>query len=104
MLAEGAPGALSTAVEQRHKFQIEMAGLIVDTLQDMARRLQGKVDDANAFASKLDAEQETKKAELEKANQVLQEAKDVVTQKTAEYTEAKAAFSEVDQAGAVTRS
>lgn len=98
MLAEGAPTALSTAVEQRHKFQIEMFALIADTLNDMAKRLQGKVDHAKSEAAKLTAEQEAKKVELTGANQLLKEAKDAAAAKATEYEDAKSGREEVELA------
>mmetsp|Transcript_5069 Transcript_5069/g.8463 ORF Transcript_5069/g.8463 Transcript_5069/m.8463 type:complete len:372 (+) Transcript_5069:59-1174(+) len=98
MLAEGAPTCLSTAVEQRHKFQIEMFALIADTLNDMAKRLQGKVDEAKSEAAKLTAEQEAKKVELTGANQLLKEAKDAAAAKATEYEDAKSGREEVELA------
>jgi len=98
MLAEGAPMALSVFVEQRHKFQIEMCGLIAEALHDMAGRLQGKANDAKTAAAKLATEQEARKAELERANQLLTEAKDVVAKKATEYKEAKGLLLEAEQA------
>ncbi|CAK9008612.1 unnamed protein product, partial [Durusdinium trenchii] len=61
MLADGASAAFAT-VANRHKFQIEMCNLILETLQDIASRLQNKVDEAKKDASALATEQESKKA------------------------------------------
>lgn len=98
MLAEGAPTALSTAVEQRHKFQIEMFALIAETLNDMAKRLQGKVDEAKSAAAKLTAEQEAKKVELTGASHLLTEAKDAAAVKATEYDDAKSGREQMELA------
>jgi len=97
MLAEGATAALSTAVEQRHKFQTEMFGLIGETLQSMARRLQGKVDEARNVVEQFSSEMEHKKEEHSTAERVLVEAKDALNQALMDSKTAKTALNEVEQ-------
>eukprot|EP00913_Durusdinium_trenchii_P002028 g1874.t1 len=89
MLADGASAAFAT-VANRHKFQIEMCNLILETLQDIASRLQNKVDEAKKDASALATEQESKKAELTAAGEILTEAS----------AEAKKVLSDLEQAWA----
>jgi len=101
MLAEGAVSALSQMVEDRHPMQTRIGDFIKETLEDIAARLQGKVDDAKKSVSTMESELEVQKAQLQAATDELAEAKEKVTKKAEQMAAAKKALGECEQADAV---
>lgn len=101
MLAEGAVAALSQMVEDRHPMQTRVGDFIKETLEDIAARLQGKVDDAKKSVSTMESELEVQKAQLQAATDELAEAKEKVTKKAEQTTAAKKALGECEQADAM---
>jgi len=93
MLAQGAPCALRSAVEERHEMQEKVLGHIRAVLSDIGSRLAATKATAEAAATEASSTLEASRGELSKAAEALSEAQKALDAQEEKLSSAKEALS-----------